>query len=284
MAEDNSQDESMEPPPEEVQEGAPMWIVSYGDMMTLLLCFFILYFQMDVTNGLREIAEKNSLMEVKEKKTISDTRITLKDSKLIISKDATNNVFISKIQTERVKDARATAEDNKDIPKEKAQKTADKTAEKIQALLAKELKATTLKMVLDAKKIELTLPAESYFPRGKAKLHKERKIIFKKIVKSLVKDGKIPELDLEIEGHTDSTPIKGWLSRYFPTNWELSSARAAAVLRILNKYGLKARKYRIIGLADTVPLLPNTSKKNKSLNRRVVVRMTFVDKNEKKKK
>jgi chemotaxis protein MotB len=75
------------------------------------------------------------------------------------------------------------------------------------------------------------------------------------------------ENSIRIEGHTDNDPISTPL---FPSNWELSSARATNVLRFLiEKTKLKAENLSAVGYGEFHPLLPNTSKENKAKNRRV---------------
>jgi outer membrane protein OmpA-like peptidoglycan-associated protein len=79
-----------------------------------------------------------------------------------------------------------------------------------------------------------------------------------------------------IEGHTDSDPIRpGSVTRAIPTNWELSSRRATGVLRFFEEGNLTAKDYNIVatGLADTLPVAPNTSEENKKQNRRIVIRI-----------
>ncbi|MBZ9537872.1 OmpA family protein [Modicisalibacter tunisiensis] len=71
---------------------------------------------------------------------------------------------------------------------------------------------------------------------------------------------------ISVEGHTDDVPIH---TRRFPSNWELSSARASAVLRYLQDQGIAADRLRAIGYADTRPLRPNDSRRDRAANRRV---------------
>lgn len=83
-------------------------------------------------------------------------------------------------------------------------------------------------------------------------------------------------LRIIIEGHTDSDPIsQANATPCIPTNWELSSRRATGVLRFFEEGGLNARDYNIVamGLADTQPIAPNTTEEEKSLNRRIVIRV-----------
>lgn len=71
-----------------------------------------------------------------------------------------------------------------------------------------------------------------------------------------------------IEGHTDNVPIH---SLIFPSNWELSAARAAAVARVLDTSGVKPSRLLTIGFASQYPLVSNSTDKGKERNRRVVI-------------
>jgi chemotaxis protein MotB len=74
------------------------------------------------------------------------------------------------------------------------------------------------------------------------------------------------EANIIVEGHTDNVPIK---KKQFPSNWELSSARASSVVRFVISKGVKKENCYIIGYGETRPLVPNTSKENRAKNRRV---------------
>ena len=69
-----------------------------------------------------------------------------------------------------------------------------------------------------------------------------------------------------VRGHTDDLPIR---SEIFPSNWELSAARAAATLRYLAGQGISPSRMKAVGYADTRPIVPNNTKDNRALNRRV---------------
>lgn len=78
------------------------------------------------------------------------------------------------------------------------------------------------------------------------------------------------ELHLEVGGHTDDRPIA---SARFPSNWELSSARASAVARYLIEKGVRAGRLEVQGFANTKPRVPNTTSQSRSINRRVEIRL-----------
>ena len=75
-----------------------------------------------------------------------------------------------------------------------------------------------------------------------------------------------------IEGHTDNSPIS---TARFPSNWELSSARANSVARYLIEQGVNAQRLRTIGYADTKPKVDNNSEEGRAVNRRVSIMFHF---------
>jgi chemotaxis protein MotB len=79
-----------------------------------------------------------------------------------------------------------------------------------------------------------------------------------------------PEVPVVVTGHTDDLPIN---TPAYASNWELSSARAAAVGRALSAQGLEQSRLTIRGLADRQPRLPNTSEANRGQNRRVEIEL-----------
>jgi chemotaxis protein MotB len=73
---------------------------------------------------------------------------------------------------------------------------------------------------------------------------------------------------LQIEGHTDPSPIQ---SALYPSNWELSAARASRVVRLLQEYGLRASRLSAVGMADTKPVGDNGTAEGRARNRRVAI-------------
>ena len=118
--------------------------------------------------------------------------------------------------------------------------------------------------------VALGLKENVLFPSGKADLNESAYATLRKIVGSLTNI----KYRITIEGHTDNVPIQ---STQFPSNWELSSARACAVARLFIDTGFPKDRVQVLGLADTKPLFPNTDEKGQSLpenqskNRRVVI-------------
>jgi chemotaxis protein MotB len=91
-----------------------------------------------------------------------------------------------------------------------------------------------------------------------------------KQVGAVLKD--FPEYKAAVDGHTDNVPIQGALKKKFPSNQELSEARAANAAKALTEGGLGAATAH--GYADTKPVEPNTTASGRAKNRRVEVRVT----------
>ena len=121
----------------------------------------------------------------------------------------------------------------------------------------------------------LALDSTALFGRGSATLNSQGKVILQEVVGSLKSD-EYRDYKITIEGHTDDAPVATSL---FPSNWELSTARAAAVVRYFIEQGVLSQRLRAAGYADTQPLLPNRSgdglaiADNQAKNRRVVIVM-----------
>ena len=78
-----------------------------------------------------------------------------------------------------------------------------------------------------------------------------------------------PQMDVMIEGHTDSNPIK---TEFLEDNWDLSAKRATSITRILqNKFGVKPERLIAAGRSSYIPIAPNDTDANRSKNRRTKI-------------
>ncbi len=111
----------------------------------------------------------------------------------------------------------------------------------------------------------ITLSGSLLFESGKAGLREEATDVLARLANILDStEGRI-----RIEGHSDNIPIS---TDEFPSNWELSSNRASAVLRFLTEVvGLPSERFEVAGYAEYRPLYPNDSRENRAKNRRVEI-------------
>ncbi len=125
------------------------------------------------------------------------------------------------------------------------------------------------------KGIDVELSSGAFFVAGSANFSNEAIPMLDLISKQIAPLARA-DVRIDIEGHTDDSPVN---SPQFPSNWELSAARAASVARYFASKGFPAEKLRVIGRGATMPKAPNRDTAgnvipaNQDLNRRVVVRM-----------
>ncbi|MDH5672872.1 MAG: OmpA family protein [Myxococcales bacterium] len=103
------------------------------------------------------------------------------------------------------------------------------------------------------------------FDSGKADLKEEGEVALQEVANVLAS---IEQRDFQIAGHTDDVPIK---SRRFPSNWELSTARAVRVTRYLGEHGVPTKRLSAAGYAETQPVESNETPEGRALNRRIEI-------------
>ncbi len=217
-------------------EGAPAWMATFADLATLLMTFFVLllsFANMDIVK-FRQMAGsvKDAFGTQVETPGVYEER---SDTAVTIQLSEEEDRTIDMMQMgERI---RKTVEE---------QELEDKT----------EIKVTE-----DG--VTLTVDGTFMFDGGSAKLKPE----FEKFLGEIAKIIEEHDYPLAIEGHSDNIPIK---SPIYPSNWELSSSRATAVLRyLIEKFQIPAKRLMAVGYSDTKPLVANDTPQNRARNRRV---------------
>lgn len=100
------------------------------------------------------------------------------------------------------------------------------------------------------------------FEPGRAELQASSMQALQPLAQTLMRS----PVQIQVEGHTDAAPIQ---TERFPSNWELSAARASAVARFMQSQGIEPRRLSAVGFADTRNLADNATEEGKALNRRV---------------
>jgi flagellar motor protein MotB len=127
----------------------------------------------------------------------------------------------------------------------------------------------------------LEMPSATFFDSGSATLNAAGIPILQDLATRLQSDA-YKNYQITVEGHTDDTPIH---TAQFPSNWELSTARASAVVHFFLDQGIPATRLRAAGYADTFPKAPNRDSngtpipENRAENRRVVITLEKIENN-----
>lgn len=241
--------------------GAPAWVMTFADLMSLLMCFFVLllsFSEMDVQKY-KQIAGSMKVAfgvqrEVRAHQIPKGTSVVKKE----FSPAKPQPTVLNEVRQHTVDLSRRKL----DLA-ENAVKTSQATARSLAASLKDEIKSGKVEVETEGSKIIVRILEKGSFVSGSAELDDEFKPVLDKIRDSLAKvQGKI-----KISGHTDDLPI---FTNRFRSNWELSAARATSVLHALTEDSeFPTSRFELIGSADTKPRVPNDSEENRAKNRRV---------------
>jgi len=142
---------------------------------------------------------------------------------------------------------------------------------KISDQLGKDIKDGNMQLIKKDRLVILRFPERVTFAIGSATLNQNIKNVMNR-VRGVVRDSSGIK-KIIVAGHTDSIPISNY---WFRSNWELSAARAVSVVHsLLGNADIDKNMVMAVGLADTEPVLPNTSSENRALNRRVEIKIEF---------
>ncbi len=268
------------------------WAVSYADMVTLLMAFFVILTASTVNNpkttvGLRpdaqhEIAGPPSPFDG-QGITIAELGVPANQDDVISRYDdpeangATTDpapsgeaytAYPDPPVPETVTAAEPTAGDRDPALEPVSPEPAEnKLAEQLQQMVQQNDLAGQVQVLSTAQSVTVRISDKILFASGKALLEDGGKALVQRLSAILAQTGGV----ISIEGHTDNIPIK---TAIFPSNWELSAARAAMVVRELVAMGLPANRLRAIGYAETKPVAPNSTTEGRASNRRVELVIT----------
>jgi len=122
-----------------------------------------------------------------------------------------------------------------------------------------------LKVIVRDGRMIIALPNDILFDSGKTEVKKDGKLALEKVAAVLAT---VPDRDFLVAGHTDDVPIK---TDRFPSNWELSTARAVEVVRFLISKGMNGKVLAAAGFAEFDPVVANDSPANRGQNRRIEI-------------
>lgn len=261
---------------EEAPAGAPLWMLSYGDMVTNLLCFFVLLFAMSKVDTEKVIGLLESLSETFNPRSVEanatptgpvENPYILGNSELVPMTGMTNPV-ISRTSTMGGKNGRRSGgskmeEDLGEIAKEVEELAVSEQLTK-QLTVEVNARGVVISFAETATNLDNIAPFES----GSAQLRPR----FARVLDKLAPVLRTTANKIEVQGHTDPRPIH---TPAFPSNWELSGARAGSVVRYFAQtHKLNRHQFVCTGFADTIPIDRGNNPTAWARNRRIEVVIT----------
>ena len=218
------------------------WLGTYGDMITLMLCFFVMLYnpsEVDVT----QMATITQSLQMQETETTSGG-LSLSAGQL---SDLGNNI--------------------NSLPSLEKGKSLGLAKKKAVSLFAPDVKSNKITITSDERGLIITLLSDNFFEEGSAELNinDTRETLLR--LADFFRSDELKGRRFRIEGHTDNTPVAE--NSKFPSNWELSATRAVNVLHYLADYGVRENDFSVAGYSDTRPKFSNETAEGRAYNRRV---------------
>lgn len=228
--------------------GSPLWMTTYGDLMTQILIFFALLFALSSVDTKKFDMYMSSLQG---SLGIIQGGQTLEKGEFIESGEV--GQFL--VSAEEQRQFERLEQNVKDIVKQNG--------------------LNGIQVELDERGLVIRFVEGVLFDSGKADIKEQARVVLDKIVPVL----KQSRRQIRVEGHTDNVPIH---TREFPSNWELSTARAVNVVRyFIDKHNFSPYTISAAGYGEYRPVAPNDTDKHRALNRRVdIVILKSVSENE----
>ncbi len=257
--------------PEEEKPGIPAWVVTFADLMSLLMCFFVLllsFSEIDAQKFKQIAGELSKAFGVQRE--VAALEIPQGTSPIFdkFSPAPPEPTVVNQVK-------QTTADEQPGLqtlksPTDVAVKAAiddqmRETMDQILQVLEPAIADGRINVSQDQRRIVIRVEEKGSFPSGSAQLTYEFEGLLLEMAEVLAT---IPG-NLTIEGHTDNVPIR---TERFYSNWDLSAARAAAVANVLlARDYVQPTRLAVTGLADTEPRVSNTSPENRAKNRRVEI-------------
>jgi chemotaxis protein MotB len=214
------------------------WLATYGDLVTLLMCFFVLLYSMAVIDQGKAKQVISSLNKMGILSERGDINSTVGNSIL------ENTAIISQEQQQM-----------------------DSIHDEVKKIIEQKSLQDDVEVKNEAKGVLIRFKDDLIYDIGSAELKPGAKVILTQISDILKKYNK----SIRIEGHTDNLPIQ---SGKYESNWELSSARAISVVKFLSSElpidkRIKQQSFEVSGYGEFRPIVPNDTEQNRQKNRRI---------------
>ncbi len=241
-------------PPEE-HENLERWLVSYADFITLLFAFFVVMYAISSINEGKYRVMSDSLVSAFKESPRSEK---------IIEMNSRNPEILQGTGKPIGKMQQQPRADSEGKERQQAAENMKKVAKNVLDVMQPLVREGQVRVTQSPRGVTVEINASVLFKSGEAILQPQSMETLAAVARVLSQ----VDNPIQVEGHTDNVPIK---SLSFPSNWELSSARAGSVVRLFAEQGVPPARMVAIGYADNRPLDTNATPDGRSRNRRVNV-------------
>lgn len=251
--------------------GLPAWLATFADLMSLLMCFFVLLLSFAEIDAIRFKKMADSMRdafgvqrEIMAVEMVKGVSVIKQEFSPSVTPDPAVVNEIRQKTTEIEKQNLDINDAVMEAVAEKMRKEIELDAEALREALKQEIAEGLVSVETEETKIIVRIQEKGSFS-GSAQLDKGFIEVMERIGKAVAKSPG----NVIVAGHTDNIPIS---TARFRSNWELSSARAVTVVHeLLRNRDIDPARVMIEGHADSRPLVPNDNSANRAINRRVEV-------------
>jgi len=231
------------------------WLVSYADFITLLFAFFVVMYSISQVNESKYRVLSNTLEDAFNQPELSVHPIQIGET----AKSNPTNLIQLNASAIKDKEGQGAGEQQREMPDDFKQ-----IANKIEQAFGDLMKQDMVTLRGNEEWLEIEMRSSLLFDSGDATLSKNALVLLGQIA-AILKEQKNA---VRVEGFTDNVPIH---TVRYPSNWELSSARAAAVVQLFIEEGVDSSRLVAAGYGEFQPVGPNDTPENRTRNRRVVL-------------
>ena len=248
---------------EEHDAGMERWLLTYADMITLLLALFIVLWSISSVNISKFAELKASLSQALNGKVIPGSSALLQGGPQVLNPEGTP------VPTPQISSSlnitQSIATKIVATLQQRETQSLERVQHQVNAYAQRNGLSGKLRTSIDERGLEIkVLTDDLLFDPGQATLKSRAIPILYHVAQSL--NANHLTNPIRVEGNTDNTPIS---TPQFKSNWELSTARADAVLEFMLTAGIKPERLSVAGYADTRPIASNATASGRALNRRV---------------
>ncbi|MGE0115354.1 MAG: flagellar motor protein MotD [Steroidobacteraceae bacterium] len=243
------------------------WAIPYGDLITLLLAFFVVMYAISTVNEGKYRAVSDSLSAAFKGSPRALDPIQVGDKTPTAIQDAsppldTQGNLIGQHVTMMATDKRLQEPGNN--PETDGMSPMDRVIANVEARMAGLIQQGMLMVRRKKNGVEIEIRTDILFPSGSATMDPQATAVLQQLAETL----KPLPYPMRVEGHTDNRPIS---TAAFPSNWELSAARAATVVHLFMQRGIDPSRLAVIGLGEFRPVADNDTDQGRNANRRVMI-------------
>ncbi len=241
---------------EDAPAGAPEWMATYGDLVTLLMCFFVLLFAMSTVDNKKFTAIMKSFQG---SAGVLESGASLQQADFLFDGMPESKLTQDQESIRQRREAKALKKALEDFKKNKG-------------------KDFDFQVDIGKRGVKITFPDNVLFDPGEADIKTDANELLDYMA-DILSSGDFAERAVRVEGHTDNIPIN---TLQFPSNWELSTGRASRVVRYFTEdKGMNKLRFAPIGYGENRPVASNDTAEGRAMNRRVDIVVLTAEETEK---